>query len=471
VTQEDFGWLLVHSMWQTGFIALALWVVLRALTSAKARHRACWSAVTLVCALTLFTWQQDLFRAVVMVEFAPGAAAGSGIALPDAVAMLFWVWLAVVIPGLARLVMAGVYRRLRHGAPAVTWQRTANRVAAEMGVPRVTLGKLPRLDGPMTYGTLRPVVCIPDSLEHTLTEAQMQFVLAHELAHVKRRDALSLTLQRIIEVVFVYQPALCWITRQIHIEREYCCDDIAVEYTGDPLGYARTLTELEKIRIRPAAFSPALGSIGGQLWERIRRVAERTTPNARVNRSTAVAAASMMLFAAVMMQAQPDRMVPAIESPQVQRAVLRSSPRTQTIVRVRPIAPVRRPEPRAYVPPSDWISSRPVDWADQVDALPEAPPAQVAQLVPPVPATTMQMPAAPDPPSPPMRRIVPLPERKVKSMRMGLFTRLRIRREVNEAVNRSLLQLGIPPKRLMIPRRPFRPLIICRQRCSPHVTI
>jgi hypothetical protein len=85
------------------------------------------------------------------------------------------------------------------------------------------------------------------------------------------------------------------------------------------------------------------------------------------------------------------------------------------------------------------------------------------------------MPAPPDPPEVKVRIFVPRFESRQTRSRGGILSRLRIRREVTEAVNRSLLQLGIPPKRYVIPRRPFRPLfrplIICRERCSPHVTI
>ena len=472
MTQGDFGWLLVHSIWQSGLVAAGLWLVLRVLTSARARHRASWLAVALTCALPLFAWQYDLFRDVVMVEpAAQGVSGNHMISIADAVSMLLWAWLAVVIPGLTRLVIAGVYRRLRNGAPASTWQTMANRVASEMGAPQAVVKSHSGLDGPMTYGSLRPVICIPERLEFALTEAQMKYVLAHELAHVKRRDALSLTLQRCIEALFAYQPALRWMTRQIHIEREYCCDDAAVEYCGDALGYARTLAELEKKRTRPAAFSPALGSSGGELWERVRRVAERTTPTARLNRSTVLVTASMMLCAVAVVQAQPDRMIPAIELPQVEGLILRSPPLPRTALRGRASVPVRRPEPKPYLAPTDWMSARPLDWADQVDALPEAPLAEVAQSVPAAPVAELQMPAPPDPPEVKVRIFVPRFESRQTRSRGGILSRLRIRREVTEAVNRSLLQLGIPPKRYVIPRRPFRPLIICRERCSPHVTI
>jgi hypothetical protein len=95
-------------------------------------------------------------------------------------------------------------------------------------------------------------------------------LLAHELAHIRRRDYLASLLQSIAEAVLFYHPAVWWVSEQIRAERELCCDDLAVAAGGDPLTYARALAELESRQ--PRRFNPALAANGGLLVNRIRRL-------------------------------------------------------------------------------------------------------------------------------------------------------------------------------------------------------
>jgi hypothetical protein len=130
---------------------------------------------------------------------------------------------------------------------------------------------------------LRPVVLLPASALTGLTPQQLEFLLAHELAHVRRHDYLVNLAQTAIETVLFYQPGVWWVSRQIRIEREHCCDDLAVTACGDVVGYARTLATLETVRTGPRDL--AVAANGGSLVARIRRLAhpgraERAAPPA-----------------------------------------------------------------------------------------------------------------------------------------------------------------------------------------------
>jgi len=444
--QTDFGWLLIHATWQTGVVALALRLLLVRLSTAQARYRACWGAIVLCVLLAAFTWQQDLFRDVVVLD-ARAPQPVRAWSVQDGVALLFWVWLAVVIPGLMRLAAAGVNRRLRYGAPATTWQALSNHTAAQMGVRDVPVVMHASLDDPVTFGVLRPVVCIPASME--MTDSEKRFVLAHELAHVRRYDTISLVLQRFVEIAFSLQPAVRWITRQMHTEREYCCDDLAVEYCGDALGYARALTVVERLRGRQVSFSTALGAGGGRLHERISRIAERTTPPVRFGLRMSVVAGSLLLCAGMLAQMQPDRYVDGLQTPDV---VIDPAPAPPPQIRAR--ATVRhRPVPREYVPPVGWMSQRIADWADEADALPEAD--VLAQVTPPPTPPIPPVESAPPPPTAPVPTAEPVvnppiilsrsvlrgldPVRVGRAFRLFRFPqRMRIRNEIRDSVLRSL---------------------------------
>jgi protocatechuate 3,4-dioxygenase beta subunit len=99
-------------------------------------------------------------------------------------------------------------------------------------------------------------------------------LLAHELAHVCRRDYLVNLLQRVAEALLFYHPAVWWVSGQIRVEREMCCDDIAVAAQGDPVLYARALAELDASRA--AWRSLELAADGPSLIDRVRRLLGHT---------------------------------------------------------------------------------------------------------------------------------------------------------------------------------------------------
>jgi hypothetical protein len=113
---------------------------------------------------------------------------------------------------------------------------------------------------------------LPVSALTALTPAQLELLLAHELAHVKRLDYLVNLLQTAVETALYYHPAVWWVSAQVRVEREHCCDDLAVAACGDAVGYARTLATLEGLRSRTPL---AVSATGGSLLHRIQRLTGR----------------------------------------------------------------------------------------------------------------------------------------------------------------------------------------------------
>jgi hypothetical protein len=114
------------------------------------------------------------------------------------------------------------------------------------------------------------VIILPVAAVAQLPPAQVEAILAHELAHVRRHDYLVNLLQRLAEAVLFYHPAIWWISARVREEREHCCDDLAIEICGDRDSYALALAELETQRTT----SPVLGlaATDGPLLNRIRRI-------------------------------------------------------------------------------------------------------------------------------------------------------------------------------------------------------
>ena len=109
------------------------------------------------------------------------------------------------------------------------------------------------VDVPVVIGWLRPVILLPVAALAGLTPAQVEAILAHELAHIRRHDSCVNVLQTIAETLLFYHPAVWWVSHRIRAEREHCCDDIAVAVCGDPVAYAQALAELESWRVTQSA--------------------------------------------------------------------------------------------------------------------------------------------------------------------------------------------------------------------------
>ena len=281
---------LIHFMWQGLAIAFLLWITLATLRngSARLRYLVSCAALAIMAALPGITaW---------VVYRAPGAAstwsgpvarvpdsAGAAI-LPVAASLPAWiaaleawalpVWFAGVLIFAVRLIWSSrhVARLRREGdPPEASLVQTVSHLACRMNIGRPVRVLISRLaDSPSVAGWLRPIVLIPAASLLNLSAKQLEAVLAHELAHIRRHDYLVNVLQTIAETLFFYQPAVWWVSSRIRRERELCCDDLAVGICGDAVGYARALTKLERLRV----ISPelALSSASAPLLYRIQRL-------------------------------------------------------------------------------------------------------------------------------------------------------------------------------------------------------
>jgi TonB family protein len=137
---------------------------------------------------------------------------------------------------------------------------------------------------PMVIGFIKPVVLVPFSMASGLTAPQLEMLLAHELAHVKRHDYLINFLQTLASILLFFHPLIKWISLQIRIEREYCCDDIAVQTCGNAKAYAMALTDAESIRSQHIP-QLAMSAIGGDLKGRVLRMIDHTDCANKYSRS------------------------------------------------------------------------------------------------------------------------------------------------------------------------------------------
>ncbi len=201
-------------------------------------------------------------------------------------------WIAGVAIGLGRHARQwAALRRLRR-VPLVElspeWMdrfaALCARCAPGVGLPRIGETSLARV--PQVIGGWAPVILLPAGFLAGLPTAQAEAVLAHELAHLVRRDFWLNALQSLAEALFFFHPAAHAINAHIRRERERACDDLAVEWTRDSLGYARALATLAgALPATPTAASCVLAADGhepGELRARIGRLLGRPAAS-RVN--------------------------------------------------------------------------------------------------------------------------------------------------------------------------------------------
>ncbi|HSC28442.1 MAG TPA: M56 family metallopeptidase [Vicinamibacterales bacterium] len=161
--------------------------------------------------------------------------------------------------------------RSRGTAASGALQEMAARLARRLHIRRrVSFLQSTVVDVPTVIGWLRPVVLVPAGALAGLSPRQLEVILAHELAHIRRHDYLVNLLQTLVETLLFYHPAVWWLSRRIRAERENCCDDLAVSLCGDPVAYACALADLEQLRGSPDRF--AIAATDGSLLLRVRRL-------------------------------------------------------------------------------------------------------------------------------------------------------------------------------------------------------
>ena len=154
-----------------------------------------------------------------------------------------------------------------------------------------------RISVPVVLGHVKPVIVLPAAALSGLSPAQLDAILAHELAHVRRHDYLVNLAQAVIETLLFYHPAVWWVSRQVRETREHCCDDLAVTVCRSRREYVHALLDLEQLRDSTPAL--ALGATDGSLLARGRRLLAPPQRAASAPRLAASVIALIVVAAAV----------------------------------------------------------------------------------------------------------------------------------------------------------------------------
>jgi TonB family protein len=350
---QALGLSIIHSIWQAGAIALAAAAVLALSRRSAATVRygiacAALGAMTLAPAVTFLS---ELSRLVTATPGSVAATAGTFDSLvlglsatipPDrAVAVdtpgwLPWIvgaWTLGFVVSSARLLAAWLgLRRLRRRArprltPAVAAALARVHVAMRFNPDSsLTVGESEDISTPTVIGWLRPVLLMPFGVVAGLAPAELEAILAHELAHIRRLDHVVNGFQIAAETVFFYHPAVWWISAEIRREREHCCDDVAVAVAGNRIVYATALAALEERRQHSLGLT--LAATDGDLVSRVRRILGEPMHARRhaLSLSWAGTLLGLTFVTAIITFAAPYRAQPRSETRQVTGQVLTDLP-------------------------------------------------------------------------------------------------------------------------------------------------
>jgi beta-lactamase regulating signal transducer with metallopeptidase domain/uncharacterized protein YnzC (UPF0291/DUF896 family) len=292
------GWALLHFLWQGTALAALAAGAMALCRRTSARYVVAVAVLALMFAAPVVTffysYSQQHFGAADTAKSSPlaavagpiarGSAAASG-STPSYVARSIAPSLDS-LPWLVEAWLLGVaFFGLRYAGGFILLERERRRQSSvvservleicymlqdQLGIRRaIQFCECKWLQAPAVIGWFRPIVFLPVTALTGLSEDQLQLVIAHELAHIRRFDPFVNVFQVCVESLLFYHPAVWWLNKRIRAEREHCCDEMAVVLCGNAVEYARALTLMEEWRSAPHL---AMAANRGPLTERIVRV-------------------------------------------------------------------------------------------------------------------------------------------------------------------------------------------------------
>ncbi len=290
---HHLGLTLLHFIWQGLLVGLVYGLILLVWrpASANARYHLAVATLATLAALPALTLGWLATRTEAGATAVTGAAESFAIAASSSLNTgssgdpMIWIvaaWLAGVILLSARLAMGWHHvLRLRRSADFAATEALSALVDStrrRLAIGRkVILAASAKVRAPLVIGYFKPLILFPPAMVNHLSLEQIEMVLAHEMAHIRRHDHLVNLFQTVVETLLFYHPVVAWVSRQIRIERENACDDLAVDVTGNRLGYVEMLASLE--RLRHPVPRLALSIQDGQIVGRIRRLVEPRQPS------------------------------------------------------------------------------------------------------------------------------------------------------------------------------------------------
>ncbi|MEB2776094.1 M56 family metallopeptidase [Algoriphagus sp. D3-2-R+10] len=294
------GWTLVHSLWQLILIGAVLWLVLRVFhkSSPSFKYNLALGGLglSLLFAIATFVYEITSFSPTPLVDriafegmVLSEVQVSAGLGAEGLIKMLIN-WIELQLPLLVNFWFLGallfLFRLFNSLSEIRTLRKSSSdpqdfqlekmlyRLMEKMNVSSNVEIKLTSYGvSPVTFGYLKPIILIPAALVLQLTPVQLEAIIAHELAHVKRNDYLANLLQSALEVLFFYHPCYWWMNQTVKELRENAADDVAVKAGVSPRELAYSLAEvLNFAKQNPPELALAASKKRNPTLQRIKRI-------------------------------------------------------------------------------------------------------------------------------------------------------------------------------------------------------
>ena len=297
-----FSWTLIHSLWQALVVAIAGALIMMLTRRSTSRFRynllSCLFLLLLASFVGTFIWEYSVVSSAVTTQVALPVAASSAIAMPaiDSGAaksfqlmneisafltshafLIAIAWFLIFAVKSAKLMADFAFTRhiIRHSSANVPlfWKQRLSEFCRQIGLNKpVTLLESPMIKVPAVFGHLKPIIFIPLGMLTAFPPEQVEAILLHELAHIRRNDFFTNLMQNIVETVFFFNPAALWLSSTLREERENCCDDFAIGSTNNRRQFLEALISTKEYSIADLKFTTAFTGKRNQFLNRIKRI-------------------------------------------------------------------------------------------------------------------------------------------------------------------------------------------------------
>lgn len=323
---KAIGWTIFHSLWQGAMIAVLLSGILliTGKKGAQLRYNFSFAALVLIFLFSIATFIQvydssnnsassglsvasnNTVSSQLLTNITSTEVSGTNLSFIKAieyyfsqnVSVIVTLWLLGFLLFSMRFIGGLLYvQRLRTvGIKPLDdfWFYRLKELSNNIGIKQlVEIYESSKVKAPIAMGYLKPVILLPLGMLTGLPQEQVEAIIIHELAHIKRYDFILNLIQTLIETIFFYHPVVWWVTSTINSERENCCDDLTLKLCGGSLVYFKALYNLQQICSEENEL--ALAAIGkkNQLFRRINRM---TTKNKNTSYGVKFAAFAVLLL-------------------------------------------------------------------------------------------------------------------------------------------------------------------------------
>jgi bla regulator protein blaR1 len=286
------GWTLMHSLWQGLLLAITYFVISRFVKSSQIKYhfgigamfaQFALATVTFMCVGDFRNNNEIIAKRLIHYLSAYNTVQSKmsiintiQVYLNSNLTLIVQIWFIGVSLFFIKLIFDvwAVNRLKTNGLKPIdnqTFKKFNEFVSTLKITKKIEIFESTQTCSPIVIGNLKPFILLPIGLISGLTINELEAILAHEIAHIKRSDFLVNILQSIIEIIFFFNPSIWWISSQVRQEREHCCDDFSVSITGDKMLLVNALAQVETFRINQP-FAMAFGKKRMTLLNRIKRI-------------------------------------------------------------------------------------------------------------------------------------------------------------------------------------------------------